>query len=86
MSIIEILDSLCKRLQDDYNGINEFYQYEEDRLVVYNTIEILETLREYINFERNICPYNETLDKFIEILDGKHLGKTLKEIIDGEYE
>lgn len=40
--LIKELDDLCKRLQDDYNGVKEFKQYEEDRLVVYDVIELLE--------------------------------------------
>lgn len=40
--LVKELDDLCKRLQDDYNGVKEFKQYEEDRLVVYDVIELLE--------------------------------------------
>lgn len=40
--LIKELDDLCKRLQDDYNGVKEFEQYEEDRLAIYTTIELLE--------------------------------------------
>lgn len=39
--LIRSLDSLCRRLQDDYNGEKPFEQYEEDRLAVYNVIELL---------------------------------------------
>lgn len=38
---IEQLDSLCRRLQDDYNGNKEFEQHEEDRLAVYHAVEML---------------------------------------------
>lgn len=40
--LIENLDSLCARLQDDYNGNKPFEQCEEDRLAVYDVIELLE--------------------------------------------
>ena len=85
--LIRELDDLCKRLQDDYNDGLEFEQYEEDRLCVYNVIEILETLSEAIEFERNTHLCNDTLDRFLEILDCKHLGKNWQEIKGGfEYE
>ena len=35
----DILNNLCKRLQDDYNGEKAFEQYEEDRLALYNILE-----------------------------------------------
>lgn len=35
------LDSLCRRLQDNYNDDKEFVQTEEDRLAVYDAIEYL---------------------------------------------
>lgn len=40
-SLIVNLDSLAKRLQDNYNNGTEFEQVEEDRLAVYDTIEYL---------------------------------------------
>ena len=40
--IISDLDDLCKRLQDDYNGDSAFEQGEDDRLAIYNAIELLE--------------------------------------------
>ena len=40
--IITDLDDLCKRLQDNYNDGVPFEQSEEDRLTVYNAIELLE--------------------------------------------
>lgn len=84
--IIKQLDNLCARLQGDYGGGEPFEQDEEDRLVIYNVIEILETLRKYIKFERSTYPCNDTLDHFLEILDGKHLGKKWEDIRNGiEY-
>ena len=79
--IIENLDNLCKRLQDDYNNIISFKQYEEDRVVLNNTIEILETLTSYIEYERNTYPINCTLNKFLNILQGKYIGMKWKEIV-----
>lgn len=35
------LDSLCRKLQDNYNDDKEFVQTEEDRLAVYDAIEYL---------------------------------------------
>lgn len=35
------LDTLCRKLQDNYNDGKEFIQSEEDRIVVYDTIEYL---------------------------------------------
>ena len=85
-NIIEQLDDLCARLQGDYGGGEPFEQDEEDRLVIYNVIEILETLNKYIKFERSTYPCNDTLDHFLEILDGKHLGKKWEDIRNGiEY-
>lgn len=40
--MIKDLDDLCKRLQVDYVDGIPFEQYEEDRLIVNNTIDILE--------------------------------------------
>lgn len=40
--IIADLDDLCKRLQDDYDDSVPFKQSEEDRLTVYNAIELFE--------------------------------------------
>ncbi len=37
------LDSLCKRLQNNYNNDTAFEQAEEDRLIIYNILEMLET-------------------------------------------
>lgn len=42
--LINELDNLCRRLQDDYNGKCPFVQSEEDRIAVYDTIEYLENL------------------------------------------
>ena len=43
-SLLEVLDDLCSRLQEDYNGGEPFTQYEEDRLAVMDACEILEHL------------------------------------------
>ena len=42
IKLITNLDGLCKRLQDDYNGGPAFEQCEEDRLAVYNILELLD--------------------------------------------
>ena len=42
--VIADLDDLCKRLQDNYNDGIPFEQTEEDRLAVYNAIELLAKL------------------------------------------
>lgn len=39
---IDLFDNLCKRLQDDYNNVKQFQQTEEDRLILYNLIELVE--------------------------------------------
>ena len=37
-----LLDDLCGRLQDDYNDIQAFEQTEEDRIIIYNILELLD--------------------------------------------
>lgn len=37
-----LFDNLCKRLQDDYNNIKDFEQHEEDRLIIYTLLEIID--------------------------------------------
>jgi hypothetical protein len=40
----DILDSLCKRLQDDYNGNKHFVQLEEDRIALSILLETFDEL------------------------------------------
>ena len=42
---IQLLNNLCKRLQDDYNGNKTFEQQEEDRIIIYNIIDFLNNLK-----------------------------------------
>lgn len=70
MEIVKMLDNLCKRLQDDYNGINQFEQLEEDRLVIYNVIEILEKTKKLVSDELNTYSCNDTLEKILRYLEG----------------
>ncbi len=37
-----LFDDLCKRLQDDYNGDAPFEQTEEDRLIIYQLLELFD--------------------------------------------
>ena len=43
----KIFDDLCKRLQDDYNCIEEFNQHEEDRLIIYNILEYVDEIKKF---------------------------------------
>jgi hypothetical protein len=63
------LDDLCKRLQDDYNGEEEFEQKEEDRLVVYNIVEIMHTLEKFVEFQLSTYPFNDTLETIASIIN-----------------
>ena len=45
-SLLEDLDNLCARLQEDYNGGEPFEQTEEDRIAVMYACEMLEYLLE----------------------------------------
>ena len=38
------LDSLCKRLQDDYNGDKDFVQVEEDRIVLASLLDLFDEM------------------------------------------
>lgn len=38
-------DDLCKRLQEDYNGGIPFEQSEEDRLIIYDLLEIIDFIK-----------------------------------------
>lgn len=69
-STIRILDDLCKRLQDDYNCIKDFEQYEEDRLTVYSVIEILEKTKRFVDDELMTYACNDTLEKIQKYLCG----------------
>lgn len=40
----DVLDDLCKRLQDDYAGAKDFEQYEDDRCAVYDAIDLIDEL------------------------------------------
>ena len=69
-SIIKIMDDLCKRLQDDYNDGIPFEQYEEDRLVIYSVIEILEKTKKFVDEELSTYPCNDTLETISRYLCG----------------
>lgn len=71
------LDDLCKRLQDDYNGEEKFEQKEEDRLVVYNIVEIMHTLEKFVEFQLSTYPCNDTLETIASIIN---LQTTIDEI------
>ena len=43
-SLLKDIESLNERLIEDYNGGEEFNQFEEDRLATTHVIEILEEL------------------------------------------
>lgn len=73
-NLIKILDDLCKRLQDDYNGIDIFEQYEEDRLAVYNVIEILEKTKKFVDYQLSTYPCNENLEIISNCLVGNFDG------------
>jgi hypothetical protein len=45
-SYYEDLDSLCKRLQDDYNGDKDFIQVEEDRVVLASLLDLFDEIGE----------------------------------------
>ena len=40
-----LFDNLCKRLQDDYNLVDEFNQCEEDRLIIYNILDFVDEIK-----------------------------------------
>ena len=40
----DVLDDLCRRLQDDYAGDKDFEQYEDDRCAVYDAIDLIDEL------------------------------------------
>lgn len=68
--LITSLDCLCKRLQDNYNNGITFEQYEEDRLIIYNVIEILEKTKKLVDFELSMYPCNDTLEEISRYLTG----------------
>ena len=68
--LIKDLDSLYKRLKDNYNDGIEFEQFEEDRLVIYNVIEILEKTKKFVDDELKTYPINETLETISNYLSG----------------
>ena len=68
--LITSLDGLCKRLQDNYNNGIIFEQYEEDRLIIYNVIEILEKTKKLVDFELSMYPCNDTLEEISRYLTG----------------
>ena len=43
-ALLDNLDDLCRRLQDDYNGGDKFDQLESDRLTVYDACLLLEEM------------------------------------------
>lgn len=45
------LNSLCKRLQDDYNGDKEFEQEEEDRLTMCMLLDTFDAVKNNDNQE-----------------------------------
>ncbi len=49
----DVLDDLCKRLQDDYAGDKDFEQYDDDRCAVYDAIELLDELLGKTNHDRD---------------------------------
>ncbi len=56
--IIADLDDLCKRLQDDCDDSVPFKQSEEDRLTVYNAIELLEKqIPKKVKGDYHSCPH-----------------------------
>ena len=72
-TLIKDLDDLCKRLQDDFNGGQKFEPYEEDRLLIYNTIETLESLESFVKEQLSTYPCNETLENILKIINGEYL-------------
>lgn len=50
----DVLDDLCRRLQDDYAGDKQFDQKEDDRCAVYDAIELLEELLGKTDGDREI--------------------------------
>lgn len=69
-NLITVLDDLCKRLQDDYNLVKPFDQYEEDRLVIYNVIERLEKIETFVSEQLSTYPVNDTLETIQRYLYG----------------
>ena len=45
-NLISDLDTLCRKLQDNYNDGKKFVQTEEDRVALYNAIELLNEYNE----------------------------------------
>lgn len=68
-NILIDLDDLCFRLQEDYGVGEQFEQKDEDRLVVYNTIEILENLERFVKGQLSTYPCNETLETILKIMN-----------------
>lgn len=70
-NLIKNLDDLCKRLQDDYNNVKPFEQLEEDRLAIYNIIEILTKTKRFVDYQLSTYPCNVTLERISKYLIGE---------------
>lgn len=77
--IISDLNDLGGRLVKDYNNIKKFEQYEEDRLLVYDTMDMLFTLKTFIEMELSTYPCNETLETMLSIMNLETTMDDLKE-------
>ena len=77
--ILKDLDNLCFRLQQDYGVGKSFEQCEEDRLAVYNIIEIVETLKMFVEYQVNTYPCNDTLETILDILNCRISIEEIKE-------
>jgi hypothetical protein len=77
---IKDLIDIHTRLINDYNGVEEFEQYEEDRLVIGNVIELLDTTIKYVKFQLSTYPCNDMLENILKLLTGNIEEYELKEM------
>ena len=70
-----ILDNLCKKLQDNYNDDIKFEQSEEDRIVIYNILEIIdnEELKEIIKYKNILKEFKKDNISLIKLETLEHL-------------